>query len=44
MPDSKIKLLFDMIHYIFLIFNIAYIPLRLSFSDSDIQLAVLSKF
>lgn len=38
MPDSKIKLIVDLIHYIALIFNILYIPLKLAFPDDVVNI------
>lgn len=38
LPDSKIKLVFDMINYIFLIFNILFTPIDVSFADEDIKI------
>lgn len=43
MPDSKIKICFDVINYAFLIFNIVYTPLALGFPYEDFNIDTLSK-
>lgn len=38
MPDGKIKLIIDLIHYMALLFNIFYIPLNLAFPNDIVNI------